>query len=195
MCSSDLNITTNLKVGAFSPGMLTTQLITKVFEKGGTFSVDAQQMSYSPYNSYIGLYSPQRNEKPLFTNTSNIFKTISVNSKGEILNNNEIEISIYKLEWYWWWNSDYTKIANYISSSYNKPIKKINLKSTSDGLSQFTLNFPDSQWGTYYIEATDIKSGHKSGLMAYFDNKNENVVDLVNALRPQVPALKRAPPP
>lgn len=39
--------------------MLNANLLVKVFEPGGSFSVDNMNVAYSPYSSYAGLQLPK----------------------------------------------------------------------------------------------------------------------------------------
>lgn len=167
--SGNAMVKAQFEVGTSAPGMLLASLVTRVFEESGDFSIDATRRMYSPYKRYAGIHSPQKGEDPLDTGTDQTFEVASVSYLGQPQGNTELEVNIYKVYWYWWWSSDQSQLANYMSDSYNKPIKQLQLRTGANGKATFTLNFPNAEWGTYYISVTDKESKHASGVMSYFD--------------------------
>ena len=83
--------------------------------------------------------------------------------------NTELDVKIYKVYWYWWWDSNSSGLANYVSDSYNKPVKTFTVRTDGDGRGTFQLSFPDKEWGTYFISVKDKESKHSTGVMSYFD--------------------------
>ncbi|MGL4293030.1 MAG: alpha-2-macroglobulin family protein, partial [Bacteroidales bacterium] len=168
-------ISTVMKQGGFAPGLLRAQFLTKVYEESGEFSINTIQKIYSPFSSYVGISSPQKNEDALSTNKSYQFDIASVSAEGNPVGSQEIELKIFKVEWYWWWSSDMSRVADYVSSSYNKPVRVMKLKTNNNGETAFSLKIPSMDWGTYYIQANNTTSGHQSGIMAYFDSYEEGL--------------------
>lgn len=162
-----------MRIGALAPGMLRGEFVTKVYEESGEFSTVSNQVTYSPYDAYAGILSPQIGEKALQTGAEHLFQIASLSNLGVALPNRELELEIFRLEWYWWWSADAGKIADYISSSYNKPLKKVRIRTNERGVYKLPLSFDDEDWGTYLIRVSDLESGHASGVMAYFDIANE----------------------
>ena len=78
-------------------------------------------------------------------------------------------MKVYKVYWYWWWDSNSSGLANYVSDSYNKPVKTFAIRTDGDGRGMFQLSFPDKEWGTYFISVKDKESKHSTGVMSYFD--------------------------
>ena len=78
-------------------------------------------------------------------------------------------MKVYKVYWYWWWDSNSSGLANYVSDSYNKPVKTFTVRTDGDGRGTFQLSFPDKEWGTYFISVKDKESKHSTGVMSYFD--------------------------
>ncbi|MDO5571949.1 MAG: MG2 domain-containing protein [Bacteroidales bacterium] len=162
------------KLGVNAPGMLKAQFLTRVFEQSGQFSINSNQMLYSPYNSYVGIFSPQEGNIPLLTNKQHTFNLVNVNESGKPTPNKTIFIKLYKVEWYWWWNSNNDNIANYISSGYNRPFKQFTITTDNNGMYHYNVNIGNGEWGTYFVEAEDVESGHKAGILAYFDTEEGN---------------------
>lgn len=165
----DAIVNAPIEAGNKAPGFLLGSFVTKVYERSGDFSVDASRVVYSPYARYVGIYSPQKNKNQLDTGKEHIYKVASVDYQGRPAANTELEVKVYKLYWYWWWDSNQEGLANFVSNSYNKPVKEFTLRTGADGLGQFGLSFPSKEWGTYFIAVRDKGSGHSTGVKSYFD--------------------------
>ena len=129
----------------------------------------------SPYQRYVGIHSPQKNRQPLSTDQDHTFQLVSVDYHGAPIAGSELDISIYKLDWYWWWSADQSTLANFTSSSYYKPVKQEKLTTDEAGKASLALSFDEKNWGTYLILAKDRKSGHTTGVVSYFDWPNINI--------------------
>ena len=149
--------------------MLLANLVTRVYEESGDFSIDADRMLYSPYRRYAGLKSPQKDKEQLNTGTNYTYEVASVDYLGKPQANTELDVKVYKVYWYWWWDSNSSGLANYVSDSYNKPVKTFTVRTDGDGRGTFQLSFPDKEWGTYFISVKDKESKHSTGVMSYFD--------------------------
>lgn len=163
-------INSRLELGSTAPGMLMANIVTKVYEESGDFSIDAIRKIYSPFQRYVGIKSPQIGKERLATGVEHNFEVATVDSRGVANSNVDLEVSIYKVNWYWWWSADGGELANYVSSSYNKPIKRMTIKSGQNGRASFKLSFSDDEWGTYFISVKDRKGKHSTGVMSYFDS-------------------------
>lgn len=170
----DALVQARLHVGATAPGMLLGSFTTKVYEESGDFSIDAVRLLYSPYQRYVGVLSPQINRQPLSTDQDHTFRFVSVDYQGSAVAGSELDISVYKIDWYWWWNADQSTLANFTSSSYYKPVKQEKLTTDATGKASLTLSFDEKNWGTYLILAKDRMSGHTTGVVSYFDWPNIN---------------------
>ncbi len=77
----------NFEIDEHAPGMLNANLVVKVFEPGGSFSIDNMTIPYSPYASYAGIKLPE-GEKPfdyLLTGKTHTVQIVNVDSKGNLL--------------------------------------------------------------------------------------------------------------
>ena len=149
--------------------MLLANLVTRVYEESGDFSIDADRMLYSPYRRYAGIKSPQKDKEQLNTGTNYTYEVASVDYLGKPQANTELDVKVYKVYWHWWWDSNSSGLANYVSDSYNKPVKTFAVRTDGDGRGTFQLSFPDKEWGTYFISVKDKESKHSTGVMSYFD--------------------------
>ncbi len=165
----DATVQARFELGSTAPGMLLANLVTRVYEESGDFSIDADRMLYSPYRRYAGIKSPQKEKEQLNTGTNYTYEVASVDYLGKPQANTELDVKVYKVYWHWWWDSNSSGLANYVSDSYNKPVKTFAVRTDGDGRGTFQLSFPDKEWGTYFISVKDKESKHSTGVMSYFD--------------------------
>jgi uncharacterized protein YfaS (alpha-2-macroglobulin family) len=167
--AGNARLTPVFDTGSTAPGMLMASFTTKVYEESGDFSIDTKTMRYSPYANYVGILSPQQDEKPLSTGKSYMFQLASVDYKGAAAPHRSLSINIFKVSWYWWYNSDNSNLGQYISNSYNLPIRKLTVTTDAWGRANLPLSFADNEWGTYFVQVTDNVSKHTTGVLSYFD--------------------------
>ena len=151
-------------------GMLKCNFVTKVYEPSGEFSTDSRQAFISPYSRYVGIKSPlKEGQGHLDTNKNHTFSLASVDKDGKAVPYVDMNINVYKVYWYWWWRADKEDLAGYTSSKYNEPIQTLKAQTDANGKGTFSLNFSDSNWGTYLIEVADANGGHSTSILSYFD--------------------------
>jgi uncharacterized protein YfaS (alpha-2-macroglobulin family) len=167
--AGNARLTPVFDTGSTAPGMLMASFTTKVYEESGDFSIDTKTMRYSPYANYVGILSPQQDEKPLSTGKSYMFQLASVDYKGAAAPHRSLSINIFKVSWYWWYNSDNSNLGQYISNSYNQPIRNMTVTTDARGRANLPLSFADNEWGTYFVQVTDNVSKHTTGVLSYFD--------------------------
>ncbi|MDR0793664.1 MAG: hypothetical protein LBE82_10180, partial [Chitinophagaceae bacterium] len=162
-------VSPSFDAGARAPGMLLANLMVKVFEPGGNFSIDNVSMPYHPYSSYAGVHVPDGDKQwgYLFTNKTHKFDIVNVNTDGALLQGaGTAEVEIYKIQWRWWWdNSD--NISNFTQDNYNKLIKKETVQ-LNNGKGNF--DFKPSIYGRYLILVKDKRSGHSTGKIFWADD-------------------------
>jgi uncharacterized protein YfaS (alpha-2-macroglobulin family) len=154
-----------------APGMLNANLIVKVFEPGGAFSIDNMSIPYSPYNSYVGIKLPE-GEKPfdyLLSGKMHTSQIVNVDSHGNLIaGNNDVEVEFYRIQWRWWWDDNGDNLSNFTQNQYNKLIKKETVHLTN-GKGQWQFGTSEDEWGRYLILVKDLKSGHTTGSTLYID--------------------------
>lgn len=165
----DATVQAKFEIGSTAPGMLMANFVTRVYEESGDFSIDANRMLYSPYKRYAGIKSPQQTRDQLNTGSNYTYEVASTDYQGKPQAGTELDVRIYKVYWYWWWSSDNSSLANYVSDSYNKPVKELTVRTGENGRGTFQLSFSNEEWGTYFISVKDKESKHSTGVMSYFD--------------------------
>ncbi|MBP5260307.1 MAG: hypothetical protein J6Z12_06760 [Paludibacteraceae bacterium] len=161
------------KAGSQAPGMLNAQLTVKVYEESGEFSTVSQKVPFSPYNTYIGIRSPQQDKAALHTGKQpHRFQVVSVDADGQPKANVNCRVRLFHTYWYWWWSSSAADLAEYVGSGYNDPISTQTVKTDAQGKASVQFVIDNDNWGTYYIQVQDIQGGHSTGTLAYFDWPN-----------------------
>ena len=164
-------IKTNFEIDNSAPGMLNANLVVKVFEPGGSFSIDNMTIPYSPYASYVGLKLPD-GEKPfdyLLAGKKHTTQIVNVDNRGNLLSgNNDVEVEFYRIQWRWWWDNNGDNLSNFTQNEYNKLIKK-EIIHLSNGRGQWQFGTSENEWGRYLILIKDLKSGHVGGSTLYID--------------------------
>ena len=156
-----------------APGFLKANFTTRVYEPGGTFSIDRFSIDYSPYTNYVGIKLPsgESNSGILYTGKSHQISIATVNYLGKATNRSNIKFELYKLNWHWWWDQYNDDVANFISDEYHKPIQT-DVINTSNGLGKVNINIKENDWGRYLIRVIDTESGHSCSQIVYFDWSN-----------------------
>lgn len=161
----------NFELDEKAPGMLNANLVVKVFEPDGNFSIDNITMPYSPYASYAGLKLPEGDKTWGFleagkTHTAQI---INVDSKGNLITgNNDVEVQFYKIQWRWWWDNTGDNFSNFTQDQFNKLLKKETVHLTN-GIGKWNFRTGESEWGRYLVLVKDLSSGHTTGKVVYVD--------------------------
>ncbi len=140
-----------------APGMLNAVFTAKVAEKGGDESITQAVYKYAPYPAFVGINFPglKGKDRILFTDADNQVKIVTVDPDGNPVSS-EVEMTVYKISYRWWWESDQEDLASYVSNDSYKPVitKKIR---TSGGEGSFSFNIGRNDWGRYLIRATSAR--------------------------------------
>ncbi len=153
-----------LKTTKEAPGMMKAIFKGKVFEEGGDFSIDNTTVPYVPYGSFAGIKVPEGNRwGALPRDKSHNIRLVSLDSRGNPVDS-KLEVSLYKLQWRWWWDNSWESRSNYSSSYYSKHIKT-NTIHTNNGEGSYNLKV--DSWGRYMIKVKDPVSGHSAGKVVY----------------------------
>ncbi|MBS1651707.1 MAG: hypothetical protein JSU07_06820 [Bacteroidetes bacterium] len=153
-----------------APGFLNASFTTKVFEPGGAFSIDKFNITYSPFNCYVGIKMPEgeKNTGILYTGKNHRFDILTLDPYGKTVSNRNVKVELYKLEWHWWWDQYNDDAANYANDVYHKSVFSQEVTTVS-GKAQVNINIKENDWGRYLIRVSDAESGHTTSQIIYFD--------------------------
>jgi alpha-2-macroglobulin len=158
-----------LQTGDDPPGMVRAIFKGKVFEEGGDFSIDNTSVPYVPYKSFVGIQTPQGDKRGmLVTDSDHSVRVVSLDARGNPVSRN-LEISVYKLRWRWWWDNSYEDKSNFASTYYAQLVTSGKVRTDNKGEGIYKLNIKYPEWGRYLIKAKDPDSGHSTGEIAYID--------------------------
>lgn len=152
-----------------APGMLSANVVCRVFEPGGDASIYSQTIPFSPFNTYVGINLNQRSDgKWLETDLDHVFDVATLNADGKPVSSSNLHYSIYRLDWRWWWESRSESLESYVNGNSSKAIQSGTI-STSNGKGQvkFRVNYPD--WGRYLVYVKDATGGHATGGIVFVD--------------------------
>lgn len=152
------------------PGMLSARFTSRVFENSGAFSISQQSIDYHPYENYVGIKLPKGDAERgmLLTDTKHKVELGSLSAKGDPVSMNKVKVSLFKINWKWWWDKSSESLAQYADSENAAKLQE-SIVSTKDGVGQweFEIKYPD--WGRYLVRACDLKGEHCSGKVVYVD--------------------------
>ncbi len=154
------------------PGMLSANILVKVFEPGGAFSVDNNSVPYSPYTGYAGIRLPA-GQKPwgfLLNGKKYSMDLVNVDPLGKTMQGNSVfVIEWYKVQWRWWWDNTSDDLSNFTEDKYSKVLRKDTVRFTN-GKASVLFQSPGDEWGRYLLLVKDVNSGHTTGQTVYFDD-------------------------
>jgi alpha-2-macroglobulin len=163
-------VNATLETSSEIPGFLNAIFRGKVFEESGNFSIDRFNMPYYPYESYVGLKTPEgeRYSGILYLDKEHTIDIVTVDTEGAPVSRSGLEVNLYKLNWRWWWDNSSESLANYVQGSYSRLVKtgKIN---TSNGKGTWSFEVKSPEWGRYFMRVCDPVSGHCTGKIVYLD--------------------------
>ncbi len=164
------NFSGDLSLEQEAPGMLNAGFTSRVFERGGAFSVSRQSMPFSPFERYVGVKMPKGDEarNMLLTDVDHVVEIASLNADGEPVSLESIELTLYKIEWKWWWDKSGDRLSQYASASHSGVVAKDTV-ATENGGGNWTFQIKYPSWGRYLLRACDAEGGHCTGKVFYID--------------------------
>ena len=149
-----------------APGMMNLLLTTRVFEPGGAFSIGSQSLKYSPYSHYAGLkLEPSKGYYGYPLNQPIPVQLAAVDEFGQPADERRLELSLYKVEWSWWWENSGNNLARYDSANAPNLVKQMSV-TVKNGKADTTFELDDA-WQRYLLRVCDSKSGHCAGTTLY----------------------------
>lgn len=165
----EAKLSVNMPAAPDAPGMLSADIVTTVTEEGGDMSFSTVSAPYSPFASYVGISLPGDKGKSFVeTDRDYNFKVATVDKDGKRISGVNLEYSIYKLKWSWWWESRAEELDSYVNGSSAEPVATGTMVSGKGDCSvPFRVDYPE--WGNYLVIVRDKDSGHVCGQVVYAD--------------------------
>lgn len=152
------------------PGMLTATFTTRVFEKGGAFSINRDSTTYAPYERFVGIRLPKGDaaRDMLMTDKQHTIEIASLSADGKPVSIDKVQVTIYKVQWKWWWDKNGDSLAQYAQAESTAVTKQGDV-ATTNGRGQFQFEIKYPEWGRYLVRACDVDGGHCTGKTFYID--------------------------
>lgn len=159
-----------LRAGKGAPGMLNAYFTSRVFEDSGAFSISQSKYTFHPYQNYVGIKLPKGDQTRgmLLTDTDHVVEIASLDAQGNKVSLDQVQVSIYKIHWKWWWDQSADSLARYANASVYSSLQHGIVK-TVDGRGQWTFNIKYPDWGRYLVRACDMIGKHCSAKVVYID--------------------------
>lgn len=154
-----------------APGMLTAAFMTKVYESGGDFSTDVFTKRFSPYNTYVGLNVPKGDKARgmLLTDEAHTFEVVTVDENGKAKPTKDLKVSVYKINWRWWWETSADNLSSFSSGEYQEKVLEKTISTNNEGKASFNFELKYPEWGRYMVRVEDTKGGHATAKPIYLD--------------------------
>lgn len=169
-------------------GMLTASFLSKVYENGGDFSIDVTSKKYSPFEGYVGISVPESSSwDALELDKDYTVGVAAVTPQGEARSSDRLDISVYKIEWRWWWQSGIGQLNRFHSDKSKNLVYQTRVKTDSKGRGSFNLTMEYPKYGRYLIRIVDPETGHAASDVVYFSypgwyDNAENNTDMASML-------------
>jgi len=154
-----------------APGMLSAGFTTRVFERGGAFSINYVARDFAPYSRFVGLKVPQvnkRNTLPL--DQEHTVEFASVSAQGAAVGGRSISVKLYKVEWRWWWDREDGSLASFVARESSTRVRDAVLTTDAQGRAQWKFRLAEAEWGRYLLRVCDTQGGHCAGEVFYVDS-------------------------
>lgn len=162
-----------------APGFLRAIYTTRVFEKGGNYSIDRFSTHFSPFKTYVGLGIPNQ---PLINGKKHTFRVVTVNENGNsCAQKSKLHVRIYRMKWRWWYEENEDNQVNFLGRNGSQVVFDTVLH-THNGASKFNFGISAKDYGRFLILVTDENGKHQTGEIVTIDfpswsrdnsNKNE----------------------
>ena len=151
-------------------GFLSASFTSRVFERGGAFSTNHSSAPVSPYARYVGVRMPEPDTRrgALLTDSTHFVDIVTVTDEGAPLAVGDLEVTVYKIDWRWWWDRSRESLAQFATSQHRAVVDTATVASSA-GQATFPLRIEYPQWGRYLIRVCDPEGGHCTGQTFYVD--------------------------
>ena len=152
-----------------TPGMLRATLTTRVFENSGDYSTQIRSVPVYPFKHWVGMRIPEGSGwgGALSREGLHAIDLISLDSDGKPDASRPLDISVYQIDWRWWWDRAGDDLSNYISDPNTKRVADAQITTDAEGRAQWNLNGEDYDWGRHLIRICDRQSDHCTAQTVY----------------------------
>ena len=181
--SGEARFPVNLPVASPPPGQLSAVFINRVFEPGGAFSTALRRFDYLPFEQWVGIHVPDGSgyNGAIARNQDHEVSFQSLSSEGKPLADRDLKLTLYKVDWRWWWDRGSDDLASFVASENRAPLSEDSLTTDANGLARWTLKKDHYDWGRYLLRVCVENSGHCAGEPLYLGWSRSNAVNPASA--------------
>jgi uncharacterized protein YfaS (alpha-2-macroglobulin family) len=130
----------------------------------------ARRGQWPAFERYVGLKLPKGDtaRDMLLTDTAHVVELATLNADGTPVSVPRLQLSIYKVQWRWWWDSSGESLAQYAQGESTSLVKQETI-AAKDGRAQWNFEIKYPEWGRYLVRACDLDGGHCTGKVFYID--------------------------
>jgi uncharacterized protein YfaS (alpha-2-macroglobulin family) len=160
-----------VELAGSAPGMLSAVFTTRVFERGGAFSINRDTTTYAPYSRFVGIRLPKGDaaRDMLMTDQQHTIEIATLSAAGAPVAVRNVQVTLYKVEWKWWWDKTGDSLAQYVQADSNTVVREEAVATNAEGRGQWKFEIKYPEWGRYLVRACDTDSGHCTGRTFYID--------------------------
>lgn len=149
------------------PGRLAASFRTRVFERGGGFSIDNYTLPYDPYAAYAGIRIPtnQYGYKRLNMGQPEPLEVAALTAAGQPIANRKLSVGLYRVDWRWWWDRSNGNVSRYNTATHYGALEKTEVTTGPNGRATWAVTA--NNWGRYLVRVCDTETGHCSGDFFY----------------------------
>jgi uncharacterized protein YfaS (alpha-2-macroglobulin family) len=140
------------------PGVLNATFTQRVFEPGGQFSTQYRRTAFYPFATWVGLHAPAGDtgsHGALDKDAKHAFDLLSIDSERQPVAGRNLQVTLYEIEWRWWWDEDGEDFARYVSDQVHRPRQTQTLKTDAEGRATWTMDGTALDWGRYLVRVCD----------------------------------------
>jgi len=164
------NFNLKLNFAETPPGKLSLEFTTRVFEESGAYSIVSDKTIYSPFSSYVGISMPdEMKEEYLLTDKEHKLNVVMLSEKGVLGGSANLQYTLYKLNWRWWWDNSSENLGRYLRSRSSNRIKDGIVK-VVNGRGEVPIKIKEKDWGRYLLRIENRASGHSSTITFWADS-------------------------
>ncbi|MGD8175806.1 alpha-2-macroglobulin family protein [Marinimicrobium sp. ARAG 43.8] len=173
----------NLPVESPPPGRLSATFINRVFEPGGAFSTALRRFDYLPFEHWVGVNIPEGEgyNGAIARDQDQTVTLQSLTAEGKPEAGRELRLTLYRVDWRWWWDRSGEDLASFVASNNHTPLVEEVLTANGEGRAQWTLAANTYDWGRYLLRVCDTQGNHCSGDLVYLGWSAGNAVSPASA--------------
>jgi len=166
--NGDVSFPLNFGAMSNAPGKLEAIFTTRVFEPGGDFSISQFNKQVSPFPKYVGIRFPDEDphRSMLTSGNENEMDLVVLDPSGNPTES-PVDISVYKINWRWWWDASEDYLANFVTKEHYKSVLTRKL-TTISGKAVLKFTIANENWGRYLFIAK-LPDGHSVSKIVYLD--------------------------